>query len=844
MMSHHKLYFCIVASTSVFFTSILGVLLLVAFPFWPRPVTKGMSIAATTTPFLNRPYYGDQTVLQRTISFFDHDDPWYFNDHRFVRFDGATWSNTSVGNCVAGTNCYDGHNGYDLNLRFEPVLSAAAGTVVRANWYNPLNHNDAFGLWVAIDHGNGYVTAYGHLSMITVAVGDRVGSQWQIGTSGTTGSSTGPHLHMSVYYLPNWQPTDPFGWTGRHADPNVVPDHYLWAAQSNAPSPVPDLAGSSAYAGAIVVDDSDQGWSATGSWTSSAASSDVKGNMHWTITTSGSSGATATWHPTLPADGYYEIGVYIDDNHAGSSWAPYTVYSADPIHNGVVLQHSVYVDQSHISLSQGEFGTVRNGPQWISLGTYYFRASMNGNESVVLHAATGVPSEQLGADGMEFVPLGNDLALSPSLDEQSVQIPSAVSEHASRSYYFAEGYTGAGTTEQLALTNLAASPATVSITYYYPNAAPQFCTYQIAADAHRNLNINREAGANQSVSMIVQGNQPFMAERTMYTQKNGFVAATHSQGATMPSRRWYFAEGNTTFGWNTLLAILNPGAQPTTLTMHFLLTPGSSPFSAHSANNAYTLPPQTRSTIVLNDVLPNRQFGLVLTAGSAVVVERAEYLVQSPWQGGSTVVGATAPQKTWYFATGNTTAGFTETLVLSNPTSLPVHAHIRYLLIDGQAGTQHVTLPPLSRIALPVNAVVEHAIHATVLTADGPLVAERQDFFATTQQSTMRGSSTVMGSSQAALLWYIPQMTATEGIQGTLTLTNPGATTVQAQIILYRAAGPPLVKSYALAAHQCLIIAQTSLLGTKQEAGLAVSASSPVVVEHNPFFARSQDLTI
>jgi hypothetical protein len=416
MKSQYKFSFCILAGASILFASFLGVLLLVAFPAWQgqqRLATKGMSVAATTNPFLHRPYYGNQTILQRTISFFDHDKPWYADDHRFVRFDGAIWSNTSIGSCAGGVNCYDGHNGYDLNLWFEPVLSAAAGTVVRANWYNPLNHNDAFGLWVAIDHGNGYATVYGHLSMITVAVGDYVGAQWQIGSSGTTGASTGPHLHMSVYYLPDWQATDPFGWAGKYADPNVVPDRYLWVSQPNAPYTVPNLAGSSPYSGAIVVDDSDQGWSATGTWTSSASSSDFKGNMHWTTTTASSSRPTATWHPAIPADGYYEIGVYIDDNHGSSSWAPYTIYSADPTRNGVVVQHSVYLDQSHIGLFQGPFDTVTTGPQWVSLGTYYFRAAMNGN--VVLNAATGVTGEQLGADGMEFVPLSNLLTLSSSL---------------------------------------------------------------------------------------------------------------------------------------------------------------------------------------------------------------------------------------------------------------------------------------------------------------------------------------------------------------------------------------------------------------------------------------------
>src|SRR5437588_6990329 len=144
-------------------------------------VTRGNN--AAPTPFMHRPYYGSQTILQRTVSFVDHDKPWYDNDGIFVRYDGAKWTNVSIGSCTGGVNCYDGHNGYDLNLWYEPVLSVAAGTVIRAGWYNPTNHMSALGLWAAVDHGNGYVTAYGHLSALTVYMGEQVGTQWQVGTS-------------------------------------------------------------------------------------------------------------------------------------------------------------------------------------------------------------------------------------------------------------------------------------------------------------------------------------------------------------------------------------------------------------------------------------------------------------------------------------------------------------------------------------------------------------------------------------------------------------------------------------------------------------------------------------
>ncbi len=377
----------------------------------PAPSTlaqkQNVKIKASTapTPFMHRPYYGSRTIASRTVSFVDHDHPWYDNDGTFVRYDGAKWTNVSIGSCTGGVNCYDGHNGYDLNLWYEPVLSTAAGTVTRAGWYNPLDHNSSLGLWVAIDHGNGMTTAYGHLSAITVAVGDQVGTQWQIGTSGTTGSSTGPHLHMATYYLPYWQATDPFGWTGKYTDPNVVPDNYLWVNDPANNTPVPTLSsnGSATYPGAVVVDDSSASWSGTGSWTTATESTDIKGSLHWTATSNGSATASATWHPTIPADGYYEVGVFVDDTHASSSWVPYTVYSADPNQAGTEFVHHVTVDESHIGTFQGPFSQENTGPQWIGLGTYYFRASMNGR--LVVSNATGESGLQIAADAAEFVPV-------------------------------------------------------------------------------------------------------------------------------------------------------------------------------------------------------------------------------------------------------------------------------------------------------------------------------------------------------------------------------------------------------------------------------------------------------
>lgn len=85
------------------------------------------------------------------------------------------------------------HSGIDFAASMgAPVLSAEKGTVIRASWF------DAYGNCIDIDHGDGLVTRYGHLSEINVKVGDTVTRSQQIGLVGSTGRSTGPHLHFEV----------------------------------------------------------------------------------------------------------------------------------------------------------------------------------------------------------------------------------------------------------------------------------------------------------------------------------------------------------------------------------------------------------------------------------------------------------------------------------------------------------------------------------------------------------------------------------------------------------------------------------------------------------------------
>jgi murein DD-endopeptidase MepM/ murein hydrolase activator NlpD len=85
------------------------------------------------------------------------------------------------------------HAGVDLaGPHGQPILAAADGVVVRAGWAN------GYGNMIEVDHGRGMTTRYGHLSRIQVKLGDRVHGGDQIGKLGSTGRSTGPHLHYEV----------------------------------------------------------------------------------------------------------------------------------------------------------------------------------------------------------------------------------------------------------------------------------------------------------------------------------------------------------------------------------------------------------------------------------------------------------------------------------------------------------------------------------------------------------------------------------------------------------------------------------------------------------------------
>ena len=85
------------------------------------------------------------------------------------------------------------HYGIDIaEKNGKPIFSVASGKIVKAQW------NGGYGNYIEIDHGNGLISFYGHLNSYNVKAGDYVTQGQVIGKVGSTGYSTGNHLHFGV----------------------------------------------------------------------------------------------------------------------------------------------------------------------------------------------------------------------------------------------------------------------------------------------------------------------------------------------------------------------------------------------------------------------------------------------------------------------------------------------------------------------------------------------------------------------------------------------------------------------------------------------------------------------
>ncbi len=119
----------------------------------------------------------------------------YTADGPLGEFKGTGRFRPAVSATLITQGFWPGHRAIDYAARLgTPIVAIDHGAVAHAHY----GWNGGYGNMVVIDHGNGFTSLYAHLSAISVKVGDRVRQGQLIGTMGSTGKSTGSHLHLEI----------------------------------------------------------------------------------------------------------------------------------------------------------------------------------------------------------------------------------------------------------------------------------------------------------------------------------------------------------------------------------------------------------------------------------------------------------------------------------------------------------------------------------------------------------------------------------------------------------------------------------------------------------------------
>ncbi len=147
----------------------------------------------------------------------------YYASHRspsdsggYVSKGNFTWPTPGITRITSYWGDGRGHTGLDIasaGCSGKPIVAADSGKVIMAAWGNPGTGYGGYGNVVAINHGGGYSTLYGHCSSLAVSAGQFVQKGQVIAYIGSSGKSTGPHLHFEIRV--NGVAHNPLNWFSR-----------------------------------------------------------------------------------------------------------------------------------------------------------------------------------------------------------------------------------------------------------------------------------------------------------------------------------------------------------------------------------------------------------------------------------------------------------------------------------------------------------------------------------------------------------------------------------------------------------------------------------------------------
>jgi hypothetical protein len=323
-------------------------------------------------------------------------------------------------------------------------------------------------------------------------------------------------------------------------------------------------------------------------------------------------------------------------------------------------------------------------------------------------------------------------------------------------WYFAEGYTGAGFDEYLAILNPHDRPAPVTITYFLADGRTATRELTVRPRARATVRVHdpvEGVGRGQEVSVHVGASlaDGIVVERPTYFAYTlsdgaggGRVTGGHTAlGAAAPGRTWHFAEGYTGAGFDQYLTLLNPADQPAPVTITYYREHGG------PLVRSLVVAGRSRATVAVHDERLGVGRGVAAaalvttTSPTGIVAERPMYFRYAPAEGqpgagvdgGHDAMGAPAARGSWHFAEGYTGPGFDEYLTILNPADAPADVRLAYYLPNGATVERTLVVPAAARATVAVHdratGVGRDASAGVRVTTASPggIVVERPMYF-------------------------------------------------------------------------------------------------------------------
>ena len=393
-------------------------------------------------------------------------------------------------------------------------------------------------------------------------------------------------------------------------------------------------------------------------------------------------------------------------------------------------------------------------------------------------------------------------------------------------WYFAEGFTGAGWSTIVHVTNPNPSPASITVTYLLDGASPIVRNAVVSAEASLSLDAadpGEGPGPDVAFGITLTSDIPVTAEQEMYAGASGdFAHAT--QATDQLSSTWYFAEGFTQFGWETFVLVANPGGSSADVTVTYQVQ-GGSPVERNVSVGA-----QQRTTFVGHADAPDAAFSVTVTSSQPVVAEMVMY------DPGRTLahrtIGVTGPSTEWHLGEGFTGFGWETFIAVGNPSGSDATVTATYNVDGGSPVAKQIVVPAGSR-----GTFIGHGTDSGVgageafgvyITSNIPVIV--QEVLIDPAPGAGRAHST-MASASLASQWAFSGGSSADGMATFLTVSNPGGSQVTVTATYYFEDGTtPYVDNIVVQAASRGTFVSTSGVPSGKQFGVVLDAGSGQVV--------------